>query len=157
MLSIKDISRIARYEVSDLKSKPIGQTVSNNLLRFPKSWTTLYHIYLLSLFYLLQGLRSLFCTVRLHTLSEHHVYESYIHIDIYNLQYIHTDTCIKKERFKFNMLLKFKGVTSSLMHSQSQENIFPREVAESGILETLMMEAHEQSRHKQLTLFSVAL
>ncbi len=55
------------------------------------------------------------------------------------------------------MLLKFKGVTSSLMHSQSQENIFPREVAESGILETLMMEAHEQSRHKQLTLFSVAL
>ena len=27
------------------------------------------------------------------------------------------------------------------MHSQSQENIFPREVAESGILETLMMEA----------------
>lgn len=145
--SINDICMIVWYEVSYLdisKSKPMGQPVSNNFLWYPKIWTTLDHIYLLSIFLFTPGCKVAF----LNAFLKPFLNITYI---IYKIFTAHTYRHMyQEENFEVNALLEFNGVikkyyyrwcSGEIMHSQSQENIFPREVAESGILETLMMEA----------------
>ena len=157
--SINDICMIVWYEVSYLnisKSKPMGQPVSNNFLWYPKIWTTLDHIYLLSIFLFTPGCEVAF----LNAFLKPFLNITYI---IYKIFTAHTYRHMyQEENFEVNALLEFNGVikkyyyrwcSGEIMHSQSQENIFPREVAESGILETLMMEAQKQSCHKSLTSF----